>query len=177
MPLEKMTPEQVDALGSMSKQIHDEYRNLGFAGITVDPVRYLAFRLQTQNEKFTNLVVSDAGVFFVDNSRRIKYRFDPRFFFVYHEGFQPWEEQKIRDSREQVIVLENLLEFWNRPGTGFCLVADHLNHCDYLLSDQKTELKRIQALYQKEDLVIKTMLHKKAPATPKKLTGIVDLED
>ena len=177
MPLEKMTPEQVDALGSMSKQIHDEYRNLGFAGITVDPVRYLAFRRQTKNEKFTHLVVSDAGVFFVDNARRIKYRFDPQFFFVYHEGFQPWEEQKIRESREQVTVLENLLEFWNRPGTGLCLVADHLNHCDYLFTDQKAEMKRVQALYQKEDLVITTMLHKKGAPTVPKYSGVVDLED
>lgn len=43
MALDHMTPEQVDALGRMNKKIYDEYRNLGFAGITVDPVRFLAF--------------------------------------------------------------------------------------------------------------------------------------
>lgn len=177
MPLEKMTPEQVDALGSMNKQIHDEYRNLGFAGITVDPVRFLAFRRQTQNEKYTQLVVSDAGVFFVDNARRVKFRFDPQFFFVYHEGFQPWEEARIKESGEQVILMDNLLEFWKRPGTGLCLVADHLHKCDYLSSDQKAEMKRVQMLYQKEGLVIKTMLQKKGAPTQPKYTGVVDLED
>lgn len=177
MPLENMTPEQVDALGRMSKKIHDEYRNLGFAGTTVDPVRYLAFRHQTQNEKYTQLVVSDSGVFFVDNSRRIKFRFDPQFFFVYHEGFQPWEEAKIKESREQLILMENLLEFWNRPGKGLCLVADHLHKCDYLFPEQKAELKRIQALYQKEELVINPMLQKKGDLGRQKYTGVVDLED
>jgi hypothetical protein len=177
MPLENMTPEQVNALGSMSKKIHDEYRNLGFAGITVDPIRYLAFRQQTQNEKYTQLVVSDAGVFFVDNARRMKFRFHPQFFFVYHEGFQPWEQAKIKESGEQVFLMENLLEFWNRPGTGLCLVADHLHKCDYLFPDQKAEMKRIQALYQKEGLVINPMLQKKGVPSSPKYTGVVDLED
>jgi hypothetical protein len=166
MALDHMTPEQVDALGRMNKKIYDEYRNLGFAGITVDPVRFLAFRKQTNNDHFIELVVSDAGVFFMDTTRKVKYRFDPNYFFVYHEGLHPVEEEKIKGMEGPVIVLENLLEFWKRQGTGLCLVADHLNNCGFLSEGQKTELARIQKLYSGEAFVINPMLQKKTKDNP-----------
>jgi hypothetical protein len=107
-------------------------------------------------------VVSDAGVFFLDKTRNIKYKFHRDFFFVYHDGLHAVEEQKIKDMEGPVIVLDNLLEFWKRQGTGFCLVADHLNHCSFLSEDQKNELTRVQKLYSNESLVLKPMLHSKA---------------
>jgi hypothetical protein len=178
MRFEPMAPEQVDALGRMNKKIHDEYRNLGFAGINLDTVRYLAFRQQTHNDKFTELIVSDAGVFFIDLARRIKFKFDSRYFFVYHDGLHQVEEEKIRNSGGPVIVLDNLLEFWNRQGTGLCLIADHLNHCDYLFPEQKTELKRVQLLYSKDEFVINPMLQRKLKGISQKPSvGVFDLED
>lgn len=177
MALDHMTPEQVDALGRMNKKIYDEYRNLGFAGITVDPVRFLAFRKQTNNDRFIELVVSDAGVFFIDTVRKIKYKFNQNCFFVYHDGLHPVEEEKIRTAEGPVIVLENLLEFWNRQGTGFCLVADHLNNCDFLSESQKAELARIQKLYSSEGLVINTMLQKKIKEKPSSSVHVISLDD
>lgn len=175
--LERFTSEQLDALGRMSKKIHDEYRNLGFTGLTLDPVRFLAFRKQTNNDRFTELVVSDAGVFFFDPARKIKFKFDPGYFLVYHDGLHAVEEQKIKESDNPMIVLENLLELWKKPGTGFCLVADHLNGCQYLLPEQKVELERVQRLYNKDEFVINPMLQKKSKDTPARpAAGILDLE-
>jgi hypothetical protein len=177
MGLEHMSAEQVDALGRMNKKIYDEYRNLGFAGVAVDPVRFLSFRRQTNNDRFTELVVSDAGVFFRDIARKIKYKFDPSFLFVYHDGLHAVEEEKIKNMEGPVIVLENLLEFWKRQGTGFCLVADHLNNCQFLSENQKAELARIQKLYSGESFVIKPMLHSKVKERPTDAVQVVSLED
>lgn len=177
MLMEHMTPEQVDALGKMNKKIHDEYRNLGYAGITVDPVRYLAFRTHTRNDRFTELVVSDAGVFFLDPVRKIKYRYHPDYFFLYHDGLHPTEEKKIQEMEGPVLVLENLLEFWKRPGTGLCLVADHLNKLDFLSHAQRAELDRAQKLYGSEDLVINPMLQRKLKETPAGNTRVISLDD
>ncbi len=178
MSFDRLTSEQLDALGRMSKKIHDEYRTLGFAGLTVDPVRFLAFRKQTNNDRFTELVVSDAGIFFMDTARRIKFKFDANYFFVYHDGLHLVDEEKVKKSEEPLIVLDNLLEFWNRRGTGLCLVADHLNNCNFLFPEQKAELERVQRLYSKEEFVINPMLQRKIkdiPARPG--VGIMDLED
>ena len=177
MALEHMSPEQVDALGRMNKKIYDEYRNLGFAGIAVDPVRFLSFRKQTQNDRFTELVVSDAGVFFMDIARKIKYKFDPNYFFVYHDGLHPVEEEKINSMEGPVIVLENLLEFWKKQGTGFCLVADHLNNCNFLSENQQADLKRVQKLYSGESFVINPMLQRKIKDLPSENTRVVSLDD
>jgi len=177
MPLDRMSSEQIDALGQMNKKIHDEYRNLGFAGIAVDPVRFLTFRKQTHNDRFTELVVSDAGVFFMDTARRVKYKFDPNYFFVYHEGLHPVEEEKIKDMKGPVLVLENLLEFWSRPGTGLVLVADHLNNCSFLNEAQKIELARIQKLYAGESLKINPMLQRKIKETPVESVRVISLDD
>ncbi len=180
MTLDHMTPEQVDALGRMNKKIYDEYRNLGFAGMTVDPVRFLAFRTQTHNDRFIELVVSDAGVFFMDTARKVKYKFDSNYFFVYNDGLHPVEEEKIKNMEGPVIILENLLEFWKRQGTGFCLVADHLNNCNFLSENQKTELARIQKLYSGEGFVINPMLQKKnreKPYSSSSSVQVVSLDD
>ena len=174
--MEQLPHEQLDALGRMSKEIHDEYRNLGFAGISVNPVRYLAFRQQTQNHSHLKLVVSDAGVFFMDAARKIKFKFDPSYFLIYQEGLHYVEEEKIKNSENPVIVLENLLEFWKRHGTGICLVADHMNGCQYLIPEHQAELDRINRLYSKEGFTINPMLHKKAAPT-KFGPGVLDLED
>jgi hypothetical protein len=178
MPLDHMTPEQVDALGRMNKKIYNEYKNLGFTGLTLDPVRFLAFRKQTNNDQFLELVVSDSGVYFIDLTRKIKYTFNPGYYFVYHDGLHPVEEEKVKNSREPLVVLDNLLEFWNRPGTGLCLVMDHLHHCDYLLPEQKAEMKRTQNLYSGSSLEIKPMFQKKSagPSLPAQV-GILDLEE
>jgi hypothetical protein len=177
MALDHMTPEQVDALGRMNKKIYDEYRNLGFAGITVDPVRFLAFRKQTNNDRFIELVVSDAGVFFMDTARKVKYKFDPTYLFIYHEGLHPVEEEKLKNAEGPLVILENLLEFWKRQGTGFCLVADHLNNCDFLSEIQKTEMARIQKLYSSEGFVINTMLQKKFKEKPSSSVQVISLDD
>lgn len=177
MALNPMTPEQVDALGRMNKKIYDEFRNLGFAGITVDPVRFLAFRKQTNNDRFIELVVSDAGVFFLDTARKIKYKFDPNCFFVYHDGLHPIEEEKLRSAEGPLVILENLLEFWKRQGTGFCLVADHLNNCSFLSETQKTELARIQKLYSGEGFVINPMLQSKIKDKTTSSVQVVSLDD
>jgi hypothetical protein len=175
--LDRLTPEQLDALGKMSREIHDEYRHLAFAGIPVDPVRYLAFRQQTQNHRYLKLVVSDAGVLFLDPSRKIKYKFDPGFFFVYQEGLHFVEEERIRNSPVPVVVLENLLEVWKRHGTGLCLVADHMNGCQFLLPPQREELDRIQRLYAGDRFVINPMLHKKSEPGPRPPHAVLDLEN
>lgn len=177
MPLEPMTPEQVDALGKMNKKVHDEYRNLGYAGIPLDPVRFLAFRLQTLNHKFTDLVVSDAGVFFHDPARKIKYRFHRDYFLVYHDGLHPVDEEKLKAMDGPVLVLENLLEFWNKPGTGLCLVADHLNQLSFLSEGQKAELERVQRLYDGKRFVINPMLQRKVKETTPEGVKVVSLED
>jgi hypothetical protein len=178
MKLKHATPEQTDAFGRMSREVYDEYRNLKFAGVTIEPSRYLVFREQTKNYLHTKLVVSDAGVFFMDAARKIKFKFDRWYFFVYHDGLDAADEEKIRKNDSPITVLDNLLEFWNRPGTGLCLVADHLNGCQYLLPDQKEELDKVQRLYSQEGFVINPMLHKKkkdgVEAEPQK-TGLVDL--
>jgi len=177
--LDRLTPEQLDALGRMPKTLHDEYRHLGFTGLSVDPVRYLAFRQQTKNEAFTKLVVSDSGVHFLDPARKVKYRFDPAFFLVYQDGLHFVEEEKIRASQNPLILLDNLLEFWKRHGTGLVLVADHMNGCNFLLPEQKAELDRVQRLYSKEEFVINPMLQKKAKPSPSPTLrgGVLDLED
>ncbi len=177
MALDHMTPEQVDALGRMNKKIYDEYRNLGFAGITVDPVRFLAFRKQTNNDRFIELVVSDAGVFFLDTARKIKYKFDPGYLFIYHDGLHPVEEERIKNAEGPVVILENLLEFWKRQGTGLCLVADHLNNCNFLSENQKTELARIQKLYSGDGFVINPMLQKKTKEKPSSSVQVISLDD
>ncbi len=177
MPLDHMTPEQVDALGRMNKKIYFEYKNLGFAGITPDPIRFLAFRKQTNNDQFLELVVSDSGIYYLDTTRKIKYKFNPGYFFVYHDGLHRVDEEKIRNSGGPLVLLDNLLEFWNRSGIGLCLVMDHLNHCDYLLPEQKKEMQKIQNLYSKPDLVINPMLQKKEQENqPPAQVGILDLE-
>ena len=179
MPLENMTPEQVDAIGRMNKQIYDEFRNLGYAGFTLDPVRYLEFRTRTNNYCFSHLVVSDAGVFFFDPARKIKYKFLSEYFLVYHDGLHAVDEEKIKAMEEPVIVLENLLEFWRKPGVGLCLVADHLNQCSYLSESQKAEMEWSQKLHQKGSLVIRPMLQRKIkepdPLRPSART--ISLED
>ncbi len=177
MALEPMRPEQVDALGQMNKKIYDEYRNLGFAGLSVDPVRFLAFRKQTNNDRFTELVVSDAGVFFMDTARRIKYKFHPDFFFVYHEGLHAVDEEKIKATEGPLVVLDNLLEFWKRQGTGLCLVADHLNNNRYVNDAQKAELDRIQKLYSGEGFIINPMLHRKIKDRPEPSAQILSLDE
>jgi hypothetical protein len=177
MPMEPMTPEQVDALGRMNKKIYDEYRNLGFAGFAVDPIRFLAFRQQTHNDRFSELVVSDTGVFFMDTNRKIKYRFNPSFLLVYHSGLDMTDEEKIRDSSSPIVILDNLLEFWNRHGTGLILVADHLNGCDYLFPEQKIELERVQNLYSLESFKIKPMLDRKFKEQHHSQKGVFDLEN
>lgn len=161
MPLENMTSDQVDAIGRMNKKIYDEFRTLGYAGLTLHPVRFLEFRTRTNNDRFTHLVVSDAGVFFFDPDRKIKYKFHSDYFLVYHDGLHPVDEEKIKAMEEPMIVLENLLEFWKKPGMGLCLVADYLNHCSYLSESQTSEMERSQKLYQKGSLVIRPMLHRK----------------
>jgi len=178
MQLDPRTPEQIDALGRMNKKIYDEYRNLGFAGFSVDPLRYLAFREQTKNHKFTELVVSDAGVFFFDPARRIKFKFNPQYFLVHHEGLHLVDEEKIRDAEGPIVLLDNLLEFWNRPGTGLCLVADHQNGCQYLSLEQKAELEKVLGLYSRDQFIINPMLQKKIKETqPTSPVGVFDLED
>ena len=165
MALENMTSDQVDAIGRMSKQIYDEFRNLGYAGFSLDPARFLAYRKQTNNDRFTQLVVSDAGVFFFDPARRVKYKFHPDYFMVYHDGLHAFDEQKLRGAEEPSIVLDNLLEFWKKPGTGFCLVADHLNHCQYLSENQKADMAKAQTLYKGDSFIIRPMLHRKIKET------------
>jgi hypothetical protein len=175
--LDRLTPEQLDALGRMPKAIHDEYRNLGFTGLSVDPIRYLAFRQQTHNHLYTKLVVSDSGVFFLDPARKVKLKFDPAFFLVYQDGLHFVEEERIRASENPLIILENLLELWKRHGTGLVLVADHMNGCNYLLPEHKAELDRVQRLYSKEEFVINPMLPKKGKTSPAPRGGVLDLED
>ena len=179
MALEHLTPEQVDALGRMNKKIYEEFRNLGFAGVTVDPIRFLSFRRQTNNDRFSELVVSDAGIFFFDPARRIKYKFHPDYYFTYHEGLHPVDEEKVKTTEGPILVLDNLLEFWKKPGTGLCLVADHLNNCEYLTENQKTEMARAQKLYQGDALVIRPMLHRKIgePKESSTTTRIFSLDD
>lgn len=176
--MQQLTPQQLDALGRMSKEIHEEYRNLKFAGMAVDPVRYLSFREQTRNYLYTRLVVADSGVFFIDAARKIKYRFDPAFLFVYHDGLLPSEEEQVRNSATPILMLDNSLEFWKRHNTGLCLVADHLNRCEYLLADQKPELERVRNLYSAGSLVINPMLHRKfKESTRTSNRQILSLED
>jgi len=70
------------------------------------------------------------------------------------------------------------LEFWQRTGTGLCLVADHLNKNSYLTDEQKTELERTRSLYQKEELVIQPMLQRKAKeSSPAPSFQVLSLED
>lgn len=164
--MDHMSPEQVDALGKMNKKIYDEYRNLGYSGLALDPARFLAFRTQTRNDRFTELVVSDAGVFFMDPARKIKYRFHPDYLFVYHDGLHPVEEQKLKEMEGPVLVLDNLLEFWKRQATGICLVADHLNKLEFLNPAQKAELARVQRIYGSQSLVINPMLQRKIKESP-----------
>lgn len=177
MALEHLSPAQVDALGRMNKKIYDEFRNLGFAGVNVEPIRYLAFRQQTQNDRFNELVVSDSGVFFFDPARKIKYKFHPDYYLVYHDGLHQVDEEKIKSLEEPVILLDNLLEFWKKPGTGLCLVEDHLNHCQYLSENQKAELSRVQRLYKNEALVINPMLQRKIADKGSASVRVFSLED
>jgi len=178
MTMEHQTPEQLDALGRMSRQVYDEYKNLGFSGIKIDPVRFLAFREQTQNDRRTSLVVSDAGVFFEDSTRKVRYKFHREYLFVYQSGLHPADLEKADRAEGPLVVLDNLLEFWHRPGTGMVLVADHLNKGSYLLPEQKAELERIQKLYHGEGLVIRPMLQKKAKGpSPAPGVQVVSLED
>lgn len=177
MPIEHMSSEQVDALGKMNKKIYDEYKNLGYAGLNPDPVRFLSFRKQTQNDKFTELVVSDAGVFFMDTARKIKYRFHPDYLFVHHEGLHAVDEQKIKEMEGPVIVLDNLLEFWKKPGVGLCLVADHLNNCSFLSESQKAEMGRSQKLHSAEGFVINPMLQRKVKERAGEGIKVISLDD
>jgi len=175
MLLEQLRPDQVDALGQMSKAMYDEYKTLGFAGITVDPVRYLAFRKQGKNGLFTQFMVSDAGVFYVDPLRKIKFKFHPEYYLVYHEGLSPEEELKVRGGDAVTVKLENGLEFWRRVLAGSCLIFDHAHGCDYLLPDQKTELERVKKLYSPAELVIKPMLQSKPKTNPSN-SKVIDLD-
>jgi hypothetical protein len=161
MPIDTSRPEYIDAIGRMDKKIYDEFRNLGYAGLSLDPARFLAFRKQTRNDKFMELVVSDAGVFFLDVARKIKFKFDPDYFLVYHDGLHAVEEEKTKAMQDPTIVLENLLEFWKKPGTGLCLVADHLNNLGFLSDSQKAELERVHTLYKGGGFTIRQMLHNK----------------
>jgi hypothetical protein len=174
MPLEQLRPEQVDALGQMSKPTYDEYKNLGYAGITADPVRYLTFRKQAKNGLFTQLMISDAGIFFVDPIRKIKFKFHREYFFVYHAGLTPEDEQKIRSTEDPVVKLDNGLEFWKRVVSGTTLIKDHTHDCDYLLPDQKAELERVKSLSKAGSLVIKPMLQNKTK-DPKD-SRVIDLD-
>jgi hypothetical protein len=175
MPLEQLRPDQVDALGQMSKATYDEYKTLGFAGITVDPVRYLAFRRQGKNGLFTQFMVSDAGVFYVDPLRKIKFKFHPEYYLLYHEGLSPEDELKIRNNVSLTTKLDNGLEFWRRVIAGSCLIYDHAHGCDYLLPDQKAELERVKRLYSPAELVIKPMLQSKPKSGPAN-SRVIDLD-
>ncbi len=177
MAMEPMRPDQVDALGRMNKKIYDEFRNLGYAGVAVDPVRFLAFRKQTNNDRFTELVVSDAGVFFMDTARKIKFKFHPDYFLVYHDGLHAVDQEKLGQLEGPAVVLDNLLEFWKKPGTGLCLVADHLNHCQYLSETQKAELDRVLTLYKDDSLIIRPMLHRKIKEAGPSSTRIFSLDE
>ncbi|HVM33472.1 MAG TPA: hypothetical protein VMU88_10085 [bacterium] len=176
MPLEPLRSDQVDALGQMSKAVYDEYKNLGFAGINVDPGRYLAFRKQGKNGLFTQFMVSDAGVFFVDPLRKIKFKFHRDYYLVYHEGLSPAEEDQLRNSPGLTVKLDNGLEFWRRVIEGHCLIFDHAHDCDYLTADQKAELTRVKQLYSPKELVIKPMLQNKTKDSQPH-SNVIDLED
>ena len=174
MPLEPIGSSQADALGQMSKAVYDEYKNLGFAGIQVDPARYLAFRKQGKNGLFTQFMVSDAGVFFVDPLRKIKFKFHKDYFLLYHEGLSPDEENTLRGTPGVTVKLNNGLEFWNRVIEGHCLIFDHAHACDYLLPEQKNELTRVKQLYSPKELVIKPMFQPKKE-TPAR-SNVIDLD-
>ena len=174
MPLEQLRPEQVDAIGQMSKSTYDEYKNLGYAGIMVDPIRFLTFRKQAKNGIFTHLMVSDAGVFFVDPIRKIKFKFHREYYLVYHDGLSPEDEQKIRSAEGPLVKLDNGLEFWKRVVSGTSLVKDYTHDCDYLLPDQKAELERVKSLSKSGSLVIKPMLQNKAKDS--KDSNVIDLD-
>lgn len=87
------------------------------------------------------------------------------------------EEERIKNAEGPVVILENLLEFWKRQGTGLCLVADHLNNCNFLSENQKTELARIQKLYSGDGFVINPMLQKKTKEKPSSSVQVISLDD
>ncbi len=174
--METLTPKQLDALGRMNKEIHTEYRSLRFTGLSVDPALFLAFREQTQNNQFTKLVISDNGVFFLDPTRKIKFKFHP-YLLIYQEGLSPQDEETLENSDNPLVRLENGLEFWKRHGTGTCLIEDHTNGCNYLMAEYKTEIDRVRNLYKRDELVINPMLHKKAPETLSNSVQVLSLDD
>lgn len=158
----ELSPEQVDAVGRMSKEVHDSYRNFGYAGVFVDPVRYLALWTQTHNHKHLAQVVNDQGVFFMDGERKIKYRLNPApMVLVYNDGFTREEEKKLLDPEAALITMDRGLKFWNWPRAGVCLVADGTHDCDFILPEYKKELERAETLQGNGTLTIKPMLFDK----------------
>ena len=165
----------MDAFERMSGQIYEEFRYLRHAGTPVDPSRFLSFRELTNNHRFTQLVVSDAGVFFMDGARKIKYQFHPLYVFVYFDGLSPEDEEKIKTSEIPVVKLDNQLEFWKWAGVGTCLVADHANGCDYLFPEHRSELERIKRLYAVDSFTM-TPENTKKTETPGSPYKIISLE-
>lgn len=176
MSLEPFGSSPVDALGQMSKAIYDEYKALGFTGLSLDPARYLAFRKLGKNGLFTQFLISDAGVFFLDPLRKIKYKFHPQYFLVYHDGLTPAEEEKLRQDHSTTVKLENGLEFWRREGLGYFLIFDHAHACDYLVPNQKADLERVKKLYSPAELVLRPMSTGKTRETSAR-PNVIDLDE
>jgi hypothetical protein len=174
--METFTPQQLDALGRMNKEIHTEYRSLRLSGLGLDPSHFLSFREQTRNNQFIKMVVSDNGVFFLDTVRKIKFKFHP-YLFIYQDGLSPQDQEKLEGDESPLIRLENGLEFWKRHGTGTCLIQDLTNSCDYLLPEYRTEIDRVRNLYRGDELVINPMLHKKSAEASSNSVQVLSLED
>jgi hypothetical protein len=177
MDLNRSQPQSSDAFERMDGETYTEFRTLKAAGILLDPEKYLAFRERPGRTRNIKLVVSDAGIFFLDITRKINYKLNRDYLFLYHNGLHAVEEDNIRSSEEPIIVLENLLEFWKRPGVGFCLVADHLNNCGYLSPEQKTELENVQKLYKRDEFIINPMLQKKEKEPSSGSVQVLSLDD
>ncbi|MGH7739533.1 MAG: hypothetical protein ACREL1_05250 [bacterium] len=176
MPLEPLGSSPVDALGQMSKAIYDEYKALGFTGLSLDPARYLAFRKLSKNGLFSRFIISDAGAFFIDPLRKIKYKFHSQYFLVYHDGLSPAEEEKLRQDKSITVKLDNGLEFWRREGFGYFLIYDHAHTCDYLAPNQKVDLERVKKLYSPAELVLRPMSTGKTRETSTQ-PHVIDLDE
>lgn len=177
MDLNRSQPSPSDAFERMDAETYTEYRALKAAGMFLDPGRYLAFRERSGGSRHVKMVVEDSGLFFMDMTRKVKYKLSGDCLFLYHSGLHAVDEEKVRNAEGPVVVLDNLLEFWKKPGTGLCLVADHLNNCEYLSPAQRSELENIQKLYQKDQFVINPMLQKKAKETTSAPVQVLSLED
>lgn len=177
MDLKRSSFEPSNAFERMDGETYTEYRALKASGMFLDPERYLSFRERDGRPRSLKMVVEDSGLYFMDTARGIKYRLDKDYFFTYHSGLHAVEEERIRGFQGPLVLLDNLLEFWRRPGTGLLLVADHLNHREYLSPAQKAELDSVQRLYQKEQFVINPMLQKKAPEPAPPPVQVLSLED